>query len=559
MTWKVAASKLDVIRNVVDLQEQLRAIRNISTTEEASFFTPSYETAIHDPHRLFGMDIAVNRLEHAIAAGESILVWGDYDADGVTATAVLIDVLQQLGATVAPYLPHRSDEGYGLHQEALQRLLPGIDLLITVDCGVANAEEIAWLKKQGVDTIVVDHHEIPATLPDALSLLHPRHPLGTYPWPHLAGSGVAWKFAQALLRAKFGGVTEKEKWLLDLPVIGTIGDVMPLLGENRAIAHFGLQVIQRTRRLGLKALLELQGLDEVAATVEDIAFKIVPPINAAGRMDHPQVALDTLLATSPQIAQQKAKELMKLNERRRRLTKTVLHEAQDQVDDTLPAIFVFNEKWSPGIVGIVAGRLADTYKKPAIVIGGGVGHAVGSARTAGHIDIHAALQQGAQYALTVGGHRQAAGFSLTSEKVAQFREAVLEALADSAGEEKSEKELHADAIIAQDLVGWPTYEAVRAFQPFGEGNREPQFIVKHVPLIDARTVGRDNAHAKLRLACGSQDVDAIGFGLGDRIPNLGDCVDVFGSVDVNTFQGRARIQMKLTDVAPEGTTRITLS
>ncbi|MBI1833717.1 MAG: single-stranded-DNA-specific exonuclease RecJ [Candidatus Andersenbacteria bacterium] len=557
-TWKVTGDTTP-IEELVALQLQLCRLRNIDEAGSDLFFAPNYDSIIHNPHELTDMSEAVERITSAVKKGEHILVWGDYDADGVSATAVLTEALIAVGAAVAPYLPHRTDEGYGLNLKTLKTLAGGFDLLITVDCGIGNLEEINWLKSQGKDVIVVDHHEIPKELPPARAILHPRHPAGNYPWPHLCGAGVAWKLSQALFRHEPLGPRSQddEKWLLDLPLLGTLGDVMPLMGENRGIVRFGLEVLRRTRRPGLRALMEATRVERQTITARQVVFRLVPLINAAGRMDHPQAALDVLLAKTMEQGQLKAQILMQLNAQRRILTRKILKEAEEKVDPALPVVFAFDKRWAPGVVGIVAGQLAQKHGKPALVIGSNGREAVGSARTAAGIDIHAVLQQAAKHTIKLGGHKQAAGFSLAEGSIVDFRDAVTQILMQDFVAANDGTSLSADAIITPRLLQWDTHALLQRFEPFGEGNPAPKFVIRNVPVVRVRRVGKDQSHLKLTLKAENQDIEAIGFGLGENVAGLPKTVDVLGTLNINTFRGVGNLEVAMDDVAPAGSVTIT--
>ena len=297
--WHVGA-EAGMIHSLDHLRELLLAARGVVPAETTQFFSPRYEASVHSPQLLPDMDKAVERILAAAVRQERVLVYGDYDADGVTATAILISVLREVGVHAMPYLPHRLDDGYGLNREVLTGLLAEFDILISADCGVGNTEEIRWLASQQKDVIVVDHHELPTELPPAYVILHPRLP--GYPFPHLSGAGVAWKLAQGLLRKHYGQspeTTAREQGYLALAALGTVADVVPIVGENRAIVRFGLSQLSRTRRPGLLALLTASGITpRMGITARDVAFRVVPRLNAAGRMEHPQPALDVLLTES---------------------------------------------------------------------------------------------------------------------------------------------------------------------------------------------------------------------------------------------------------------------
>lgn len=552
--WNIRGGETQEIENQEKLLEVLLSDRGVTADAQASFFSPSYIDNILNPHDLFDMNRAVERVMRAVKNKERILVYGDYDADGVCSTAIMVSVLSDIGAQVIPFLPHRYDDGYGLSGEALTRLMEEFDLLITVDCGVSNASEISMLREYNKDTIIVDHHEIPIVLPEAFAILHPRHPKGSYGWGHLCGAGMSWKFAQALLRhpdSPYAQDTDREKWLLDLAMIGTIADVMPLLGENRAIVHFGKQVLPITRRLGLAALLKESRINLATIQAEDIAFRIVPFLNAAGRMGHPQSALQALLATTPDQAHAAVRGLVALNNERRAVSKTILKDAEAQVDPSLPFVFVANTSWPAGIVGLVAGRLASRFAKPAFVVGGipNASHGVGSARSGGGASVLQALETVRTHTIKLGGHAAAAGFSVLPENFESIQNGLAEFFAQKTSEDDSNKSAYtADAIISQHLVSWDTAHMLEKFEPFGEANARPVFIIKGLHVFEVRTVGKQGDHIKARMLAGDREVDAIGFGLGEKAKNLPEKVDVLASIGINAFRGRESLELRLTDI-----------
>lgn len=552
LNWNIRGGETNEIDTQEKLLEVLLAARGVALDARESFFAPSYADNIHNPHDLFDMQRAVERVMRAVKNKERILVYGDYDADGICSTAIMVSALSDIGAHVIPFLPHRYDDGYGLSGAALTGMKSEFDLLITVDCGVSNAAEIAALQEAGKDTIIVDHHEIPETLPQAYAILHPRHPQGSYGWGHLCGAGTSWKFAQALLRHPDSGHAtdpDREKWLLDLAMIGTVADVMPLLGENRAIVYFGKQVLPITKRLGLAALFEQSRINPHALSAEDIAFRIVPLLNAAGRMGHPQSALNALLATTAEQAQMAVKELVGLNTQRRAVSKSIVDDAMSQVDPSLPFVFVANTAWPAGIVGLVAGRLASTFAKPAFVVGGvpNATHGVGSARSGGGASVLQALETVRTHTMKLGGHAGAAGFSVVPENFQKIQEGLAEYFLASP-KMAGEGELSADAIISQHLVSWEIAHMLDKFEPFGEANLRPVFLIKGLRIFEMRTVGKQNDHIKAKMLVGDREVDAIGFGLGEKAKNLPETVDVLASISINAFRGRESLELRLTDI-----------
>jgi single-stranded-DNA-specific exonuclease len=551
--WNIRGGE-KIIEEQEELIQILLANRNVSLEDQESFFSSSYVRDIHDPYDIMDMEKAVERIMKAVKNKERIVVYGDYDADGVTSTAIMVETLTAIGAHVIPYLPHRYDDGYGLNGTVLQAMDAEFEILITVDCGISNSGEVAMLKDLGKDVIIVDHHEIPEVLPEAYAILHPRHPKGSYGWGHLCGAGMSWKFAQGLLRhsdSPFANDPDREKWLLDIVMIGTIADVMPLLGENRAIVRFGKEVLMRTRHPGVAALLKESRVNVSTITAEDIAFRIVPLLNAAGRIGHPQSALNALVAQTAEQAEVAVKKLVQLNNERRMLTKKMMDEANIEIDHSLPFVFICNEAWPAGIVGLVAGRLASQFAKPAFVVGGhsSLAHAVGSARGGGKANVMSALETVRQHTLKLGGHKAAAGFSVLPENLESMKQGLKEYF-ESQDADASPVLHEADAHISSQLVSWDMARALSKFEPFGEANTKPSFVLKGLPLLERRTVGKSSDHIKVKVLVGDREVDAIGFGLGDQLAGLKDTVDVLASVGVNEFRGRESLELRLTDIAP---------
>lgn len=535
------------------LRARLLAQRGIAAESAPFFFEPSFSRDVHDPLRLAQMADAVARLRRARQRGERVLVYGDYDADGVCGTALLLAALQALGYAAFPYLPHRIEDGYGLNHRVLERLLPEFDVLISVDCGISNAAEIDWLAARGRDAIVVDHHALPEQLPPALAILHPG--LAHYPFPFLSGSGVAWKLAQALF-ADDGQHRHEEMWLLDLCCIGTIADMVPLLGENRALVWFGLDVLRRSQKPGVRQLLQQAGRGE-ELTAEVVSYRVAPLLNAAGRMDHPQPALDVLLCTQPSRAAELVTQLRRHNEERRAVSRRVQAEAERTVAADAPLAFAWSKHWPAGVVGLVAGRLSELFARPSVIIGAGGGHAVGSVRAPAGVNALELLEGVREHVLTLGGHARAAGFSVAWQDVAGLQAALL---ARWQQRDVHLREERAEAVIDTALISWETVAMLEQFRPYGAGNEQPTCIIRDVPLIDSRPVGKAGEHLKLRLVAGHEVVDGIGFGLANepavRALRPGEAVDVLGYLESNEFRGRRSLQIRIKDIAPSGEVRI---
>lgn len=515
------------MRRVETLKELSRLLRE----ERGALF----ETGFHDPFSLPGVSSALEILHRAHKKNQRVLVYGDYDADGITATAILVLALRCAGVSTTPYLPHRLDDGYALHQTVLEALINEFDVLIAADCGVSNGDEISWLKSQGKTVIVVDHHEFSETLPSADAILHPR--IGSYPFGHLSGAGVAWKLAHALL-----GQDQANK-LVDLAMLGTVADVVPLLGENRALVKLGLKKIMRTERVGLAALTQacrLQG----ACSAEDVAYRLAPRLNAAGRMDHPQPALDLLLAESTVRADELVQQLNLYNTQRQAASKSVMKAAQADVDLSLPFVFSANTAWSAGIVGLAAGHLARQYARPAIVVGGNGTLAVGSARAPRGCNVLELLVQGREHLVKLGGHARAAGFSLEEKNIPRLQQAL--SLAHVIHVPASEPAI--EALLPRELLTWDLLDIVEELEPYGEGNPKPRFMAQGLSVLDARLVGKKREHLKLMLKGGYEPLEAIGFGLGKSLPKGSRPVDIVFTVEANEYGGRRRLQLSLEKI-----------
>lgn len=559
--------------------------RGLKTAEEiADFIQPDWDRGVNDPALFKQMPEAVARVFKALERGEKVTVHGDYDADGVTGSAVLISTLRELerlsramadgpGAVtyeptdgpgsaisnVDSYIPHRDKEGYGLHPVTVDYLKErGTSLLITVDCGVANVAEIAKAKALGIETIVVDHHQFGDELPDAI-LIHPKVPGETYPFKDLAAVGVAWKLACALCvearRRALPLVEGFEKWLLDFVSIATVTDMVPLLGENRVLETYGIKVLNKTRRPGMRMLIKSAGYEPGALDTNSVAFGLGPRINAAGRMDHASLALKLMLAENDEEATILAERLEEQNRERQKAMQKMIEEAETQfaVMVEAPSLAFWSETWSPSLVGLVAGKFLDRTGKPTIAIGRHGERWVGSGRSYNFFDVTAAVRRAGDGILThVGGHVQACGFSFPQEveavvMVERFLAEAAAVLADS----EVGPILWIDAELGLSEVNWDLVATLQKFEPFGEGNRRPVFMTRGLRISSCDLVGQAQNH----LRCAARDADGrsakfIGFNFGKRAEEFspGSLVDIAYEVGVNEWNGRRDIQCKLVDV-----------
>jgi single-stranded-DNA-specific exonuclease len=553
-----------------------------SAAEAVEFFEPSFVKGIHDPYLFTQMRPAVERLLSAVMNGEKIVVFGDYDADGITSSTVLMTTLREIekkigrwavgggqsgelpSSSVSSYIPHRDAEGYGLQVGTVEKLADeGMQLLVTVDCGISNVNEVAAARRRGVDVIVVDHHQFGDELPDAI-LIHPGIPGETYPFKSLAAVGVAWKVACALLteaRQRGIGINETfEKWLLDLVAIATVTDIVPLVGENRVLEHFGLRVLNRTHRPGLLALIERASLVRGEINERDVGYALGPRINAAGRMEHGSLALRLLLAETEEEAADLSLRLEALNRARQQKTEMMMKEAERmllEVSSTVKLHILWHETWSPSLVGLVAGKISDRYGVPAVAIGKHGDVWIGSGRSFVSYDITAAVRRVGDGLLTrSGGHVQACGFSLAvDEHVPQFAERLQNDASERFTETDSGPVLDIDAKLDPASVNWNLIDAIQKFSPFGCGNPEPTFVAEGLNVISSGTVGQDGKHLRLTCKTPMGAVQRfIAFNQGKRSAEAGpgSIIDVVYTAGINEWNGNREIQCKVADFKASG-------
>ncbi len=532
------------------------------------FLAPDWEKHIHDPFLFSQIDGAIARVFQAFEHGEIITVHGDYDADGVTGSTVLITVLREMLEKLGGdkelidfYIPHRDKEGYGLQMATIPKLAErGTRLIITVDCGIACVEEIAGAKEYGIDTIVVDHHEFGETLPDG-HLIHPGLPGEPYPWNSLAAVGVAYKFATALLHeARKRGLDFPEgyeKWLLDLVAIATITDIVPLQGENRVLQKYGLHVLNKTRRPGLRALIDRAKLEPGKISVRDIGFGLGPRINAAGRMDHAERALKLMLAETMEEARDLADELEALNRQRQSASRKMMLEA-DQVMEShgatadQSALVLWQSDWSPALVGLVAGRFADKHWRPTLVIGMHGNQWIGSGRSVPGFNVATAVKESGDGILTrAGGHEQACGFALQDgERIPEFRERFYSFVDKTLDDEASKPKINIDMECRLKDVQVEYIQNLSRLEPYGQGNPEPVLLAKKCHVASADQIGSTKSHLRLQLTDeNGRRVKAIGFGKGSRLKDIsmGDTIDLVYTMALNEWNGRVNAECRIID------------
>lgn len=548
-----AAQRLARETDLSPLACEILAARGLTGTDELTQF---FCGELADPFLLPDMQAAVERIHAAVDGGERICVYGDYDCDGITSTVLLFTYLRDLGANVEYYIPDRDSEGYGMNVEAVRLLAQrGVGLIITVDNGVSALEEIALAGELHVDVVVTDHHKPRETLPSAVAVVDPHRADCTAPFRPLAGVGVAFKLICAL---EGGGGAELLECMGELVCIGTVADVVPLTGENRVIVRRGLECLQYTENVGLRALLEEAGVLDKRLTCENVAFILAPRLNAAGRLGQVQKAVDLLLCEDEDEARALAQEITELNRERQSLENAILKDISDslQKDPALAyerVLVLSGSGWHHGVVGIVCSRLVERYGKPCLLISVDGDEARGSGRAVEGYSLVDAISRCSQHLTRYGGHAQAAGFSLRAQDIGAFRQALLE---DAARE-------HADMpypAVRVDYTAKPgelTLESVRslaALEPFGAGNEAPVYALLSVRVEGIYAVGATGAHLRLRLSHGGAPVTAMYFSMTtERFPyKTGDTVDVAVACNVNEYNGEERLSFQIRAIRPAG-------
>ncbi|EKE10643.1 MAG: hypothetical protein ACD_15C00225G0027 [uncultured bacterium] len=524
------------------------------------FFVFDYEKDVLDPFLFCDMEKAVARILQAREKKEKIAIFGDYDADGVTATALIYEALSKIGCEdIVYYIPDRQSEGYGMNEKAVEYLSKeGATLIITVDCGITNIKEVKLAISFGMDVIVTDHHHAPNLLPRAIAIINPHVENCGYPEKTLAGVGVAFKLAQAVYTKAAPDKMEQLKWLLDLVVIGTVADCVPLVGENRVLVRYGLVVLSKTRRTGLLEMFKVGRIaideDNVPDT-QKIAFQIAPRINAAGRMDHASSSLKLMIEKDVVRARDLSLEVESRNQSRQKMTKEIVREVRALAENSFKdrkLIFASNEHWQVGILGLIAGRIADDFNKPTAVFQKKEKEFIGSFRSINQFNIVEALEKCSDLLIKFGGHSQAAGAQLKIENMEAFYERLSGIIENDLAEKDLSPALEIDFEILAPDVDWSLLENISKLQPFGEGNSEPVFLMRNLIVETMRIVGNGSKHLKLSLKSKEYPMvfDAIGFGLGENSLgiNEGDNLDVVFNLKEDEWNGNKKIQLFLIDI-----------
>ncbi|NQP15831.1 single-stranded-DNA-specific exonuclease RecJ [Streptococcus suis] len=523
--------------------------RGIHSAEELhTFLQPSLED-LHDPYLLHDMDKAVERIRRAIEDYEQILIYGDYDADGMTSASILKETLEEMGAEVQVYLPNRFTDSYGPNQSVYKYFIEqqGISLIVTVDNGVAGHEAIAYAQEMGVDVVVTDHHSMQETLPNAYAIVHPEHPDGNYPFKHLAGCGVAFKLACALLETVHAD-------LLDLVAIGTIADMVSLTDENRVMVKYGLSLLKQTERAGLQELIKIAGIDIDSIDEETVGFQLAPRLNALGRLDDPNPAIELLTGFDDEEAHQIALMIDSKNIERKDVVQAIYDEAKTMLRRDRPVQVLAKEGWNPGVLGIVAGRLLEELQQPVIVLSIEDGKAKGSARSVEAVDIFNALKDHQDLFIAFGGHAGAAGMTLEVDKLEELALTLTDYIIENKLDLSSKSSLVLDEELDLEELTLDTLKSFEKLAPYGMDNKKPVFYIRDFQVETARTMGQNNAHLKVRITKGAAGFDVVAFGKGNLALEFSQAkgLELAVTLSVNQWNGNTSLQLMLVDARVEG-------
>jgi len=549
---------------------QLLARRGVTAIEAARRFVEPSLKHLHDPRSLPGCARAAERLVEAVRGKQAIVIYGDYDVDGITATAILFHIIKaaDADADVRCYVPHRLEEGYGLNTDAIAQLCDdGAQLIVSVDCGITATEPAAEAKRRGVDLIITDHHEFGPALPEAHTLVHPRLPVEgveAYPFGELCGAGVAYKLAWQFARTWCGSETVSAAFrntlidVLPLGALGTIADVVPLVDENRVIAIFGLQRIKHTPWIGLNTLIDASRLRDEKIGSYHVGFVLGPRLNACGRMGHAKEAVRLLTDAPPDEAQRIAEFLNRENDRRRATERTIFDAARQRVaelgyhDDSIRAIVLADESWHAGVVGIVCSRLVERFGRPAILLSVADGEAHGSGRSIEGYNLHEALTCCAEHLTTFGGHAMAAGMRLPAEAVEPLREALVAHAFEHIHVDELTPMIDIDAEVSASGLTVDLARQIQMLEPFGRDNPAPRVLLCGVKLAQAaRTMGREARHLSMLVTAGRATLRCVAWSMGrlaDELP-AGRVIDLVGEPQINAYRGRTSVELRVIDLS----------
>ncbi len=550
--YEIDKNKVDELVNKYGINELLAKIlvnKDIKEKEDLDLFINPTRKDFHDPFLMPDMEIVVDRILKAIKDNEKVIIYGDYDADGITSVTVLKCFLEKRGLAVSSYIPNRLDEGYGLNNEAIKKIYDdGFRLMITVDCGISGIKEVDYANSLGIEVLVTDHHEPAEILPKALAVMDAKRKDNKYPFNQLAGVGVVFKLIQAISIKM--GLDEKEYLkYLDIVCIGTISDIVPLVDENRVIAKLGLKLIAQTKNIGLKALLDVTGFKNIDSG--SISFGVAPRINACGRMGNEQLALDLFLSKDYEEAKELAIKLNKYNIERQNIEKKIYEEATqkiEQEESNKLCITVGSEGWHHGIIGIVSSKVTEDYFKPSILICFEGEEGKGSGRSIPGFDLHEALTECGSHLEKFGGHAMAVGITVKKSEFENFKNE-LEEYAKNKKIDEIIPIINIDSELYLKDIDIESVKSLKLLEPFGEANKMPLFLFKNLKINSIRALS-EGKHLKLTLKDDNYMVSAIGFNMGDLTEDyiLDDKVDIVGNLDINSYNGMESIQIVIKDI-----------
>lgn len=528
--------------------------RGIKTEKAASSYMRKSLEDIHNPFMLDGMEDAVERILSALEKNEKIVIYGDYDVDGITSTATVYKFLKSQGADVSYYIPDRFSEGYGINILAINKIARGgAKLMITVDCGITAVGEVEFAKTQGLDIIITDHHSCHEEIPKAVAAINPKRVDSSYPFPHLAGVGVAFKLVLAL--AIKLGMNTREVFMeyVDMVALGTIADVVPLVDENRVIADKGINAIENTKNKGMKALLDMAGAGGKSIDVNSVAFFASPRLNAAGRLENASLSVELMTCNDDERAKEIAEHLDELNSKRKEIEQKIFEEAYKQAEempeDTL--VYVLSGKdWNHGVIGIVASRISEAFYRPCILISVENGKGKGSGRSVPEMNLFDALSDSEELLTAFGGHSQAAGLSIAEECIPEFTKRINDFAKKNVDVASLVPKLYIDCNLGSASVTMQAAKMIETLAPFGEGNEVPVFSMMGLKVMSVQSMGADKKHLRLRLSDKNNIFNAVGFGMGEFEEKLsaGMTVNIAFNMNINTYQGSENLQLILKDI-----------
>jgi single-stranded-DNA-specific exonuclease len=554
------------LKSFSDLERLLLLNRGISNEDEATkFLNPNYDNHLHDPYLLKDMKKAVKRILDAIEKDEKIAIYSDYDADGIPGAVILSDFFKKIGyENFINYIPLRNEEGFGLNHEAIDSLAKDdVKLLITIDCGISDVEQVETAEGHGIDVIITDHHIPKNKLPKAFAIINPKQKGCKYPEKMLCGAGVAFKLVQALIQGMppDGFPKGQEKWMLDMVGLATLSDMVPLLGENRVLAYYGMKVLQKSPRVGLVRLFSILNIDKTTASEDDIAFMITPRINAASRMGIPLDAFKLLSTTDEVEAGILAEHLNKKNDERKGVVASMVREIKKKIherDEQMKNVLVLgNPEWKPSLLGLVANSFSDEHNRPVFLWGreGSNGSAIikGSCRSGGGVDIVKLMEKAKDVFLEYGGHKGAGGFSVMQENIHTLEEKLNKAFLELKQKNGEVDEIFVDKKLSLHDVNWETYSVVEKFAPFGFENPKPLFLFENIKIEGVKLFGKEKNHLELKFKNGSRrDITAMAFFSGPdkfEVPvEEGGLINLVATMEKSNFRNFPELRLRIVDI-----------